>query len=224
MSPASASPGPISRRQFLKTGCITVTAVGLTACGLGLAAPDPPPTELSSFSFGENNMNNRILVAYATHAGSTLEIAAEIGKTLGAQGYSVDVRPIQAKPQVDNYQAVLLGSAIHHGQWLPEAEDFIKSKQQALNNMPVALFCVHIQNIGEDETSQQNRLAYLNEIRPYLRPVAEGYFAGKFDRRGASLLLPGLLARLVPKLDFRKWDKIRAWADSLSPLLLPQAG
>ena len=36
-----------------------------------------------------------------------------------------------------------------------------------------------------------------------LQPVAEGYFAGKFDRRGAALMLPGWLARFVPPLDFR---------------------
>jgi menaquinone-dependent protoporphyrinogen oxidase len=167
-------------------------------------------------------MHNRVLVTYASATGSTVDIAAAIGETLGASGVSVDVKPIQEKPQISGYQAVLIGSAVHHGNWLPEAVNFVKTNQQALNRVPVALFCVHIQNLGDDETSRQNRLAYLNAVRPLLQPVAEGFFAGRFDRRGAALLLPGLLARLVPTLDFRNWENVRAWADSLHPLLLQQ--
>jgi menaquinone-dependent protoporphyrinogen oxidase len=167
-------------------------------------------------------MHKRVLVAYASATGSTVDIAAAIGETLGVRGFSVDVRPIQEKPQVGGYQAVLIGSAVHFGNWLPEAVDFVKTNQQALSRVPMALFAVHITNVGNDETSQKNRLAYLDAVRPFLQPVAEGFFAGRFDRRGATLLLPGLLARLVPPLDFRNWEKVRAWADSIRPLLHQQ--
>ncbi|CAG0936533.1 menaquinone-dependent protoporphyrinogen oxidase [Thermoflexales bacterium] len=164
-------------------------------------------------------MNNRVLIAYATNAGSTAEVAATIGETLGARGLALDVKPIQDRPQLDDYQAVLIGSAIHRGHWLPEAIDFVKANQAALNHMPVALFCVHIQNTGSDETSRQRRVAYLNEVRLLLQPIDEGFFAGRFNRRGAMLLLPGWLARLVPNIDLRNWETIRAWATSVSPLL-----
>jgi menaquinone-dependent protoporphyrinogen oxidase len=166
-------------------------------------------------------MNNRVLIAYATYAGSTVEIAAALGETLGARGFSVDVKPIQEKPQVDEYQAVLIGSAVHHGNWLPEAIDFVKANQPALNHMPVALFCVHIQNLGNDEPSRQRRLAYLNEVRPLVQPINEGFFAGCFNRRGATRLLPGWLAHLVPNIDLRNWETIRAWATNVSPLIQP---
>jgi menaquinone-dependent protoporphyrinogen oxidase len=202
----------ISRRRFLKVGCLTGAAVGLTICGATALAPDPPPVQLSSYIYGEVTMNSRVLIAYATYAGSTIEVAAAIGETLGTHGFSVDVKPIQDKPPVDGYQAVLIGSAIHHGNWLPEAIDFVKVNQPALHHVPVALFCVHIQNMGNDETSRQRRLAYLNEVRPLLRPIAEGFFAGRFNRRGAVLLLPGWLARLVPNIDLRNWETIRTWA------------
>lgn len=211
---------PISRRRFLRTGCVTVAAAGLTVCGVSVVAPDSPPIDLLSFTYGEKTMNSRVLVSYATYAGSTVGVAAEIGKTLGARGFSVDVKPIKEKPQVDGYQAVLIGSAVQHGNWLPEAVAFVQDNQPALNRVPVALFCVHIQNRGNDKTSRQNRLAYLNEVRPLLQPVDEAFFAGRFDRRGAALMLPGWLARFVPTLDFRNWKKIRAWADSIRPLLL----
>jgi len=164
-------------------------------------------------------MNNRLLIAYATYAGSTAEVAAAIGETLGKEGYSVDIRPIEDNPSLDGYQAALVGSAVQYGQWLPEAVEFVKINQEALDRIPTALFCVHIQNLADDEESRQKRLSYLKEVRPLLQPVAEGYFAGKFDRRGAVLLLPGIFGRFMPSIDLRKWKKIEAWALDTSSLL-----
>jgi menaquinone-dependent protoporphyrinogen oxidase len=179
--------------------------------------------ELPSYSYGENDMNQRILVAYASGLGSTVEIAMEIAKTLGTNGISVDVKPVRENPALDGYQAILVGSAVRHGHWLPEAVEFVEQNRQVLNNLPVALFCVHISNLGNDENSRCNRLVYLDEIRAILlNPIDEAYFAGKFDRRGAALLMPGLLARFVPPMDFRKWKRIRAWAESVGPQLLTQ--
>ena len=43
-------------------------------------------------------MDNRILVTYATRAGSTAEVAAAIAETLAARGYAVDVKPVKEKP------------------------------------------------------------------------------------------------------------------------------
>lgn len=209
----------ICRRRFLKTGCLTMATAGLAICGISGIVPGPPPFDLSTHTYGETNMNNRILVAYATATGSTVDVASAIGETLAGHSLSVDVRPIQEEPQIGDYQAVLLGSAVQHGNWLPEAVDFVKDNEQALNRVPVALFCVHIQNRGHDEISRQNRLAYLDEVRPLLKPVAEGYFGGRFNRHGAALLMPGLLARFVPTIDLRNWEKIQAWTDSLTLIL-----
>ena len=210
----------LSRRAFLKAGCLTGGAAGLTVCGITALSPDPAPIEPLSFSYGDNEMNNKVLVAYATRTGSTVEVAGTIGESIGMNGYTVDVKPVEEAHQVNDYQAVLIGSAVQHGKWLTEAVDFVKANQGALNQVPVALFCVHIQNLGNDDTSRGNRRAYLNEVRPLLQPAAEGFFAGKFDRRGAALLLPGFLSRLVPPLDFRSWKKMRAWAESVQPLLV----
>jgi menaquinone-dependent protoporphyrinogen oxidase len=221
----STSPKPVSRRNFLKIGCLTTAAAGLATCAAGLAVSEPgqTPVELPPFSYGDNSMKGRILIAYASATGSTVEVAAEIGKTLGARGFSVDVRPVRENPQVDGYQAVLVGSAVQYGNWLPEAVEFVKDNLPALSRLPVALFCVHIRNLGDDEESRRNRLAYLDEVRALLEPVEEGYFAGRFDRRGAALLLPGLIARFIPPMDFRSWKKIRAWAENISQLLPQQA-
>lgn len=166
-------------------------------------------------------MSDLILVTYATRFGSTAEVAGAIAETLRANGRTAvchpmgDVDPLDSGP----YQAVLLGSAVNYGNWLPGAVDFVKSNREVLNQVPVALFTVHIQNTGDDELSRSKRLAYLDEVRSYVQPAAEGFFAGKFDRRGAAELLPGWLAWMMPKMDKRKWQKIHAWANS-SPQML----
>lgn len=213
------TPPSFNRRSFLKLGCLTATASGAAICGLIAATPDPPPVELVSIKSEGVNMKKRILVAYATCTGSTMDVATAISENLNHNGIQVDVIPVKENPQIGDYQAALIGSAIQYGNWLPEAVDFVKAHHEALNQIPVALFCVHIRNLGEDEASQMNRLAYLDQVRPLLNPVAEGYFAGKFDRRGARLLLPGWLAFIVPSMDFRNWGKISAWADDVSPQL-----
>ncbi|RPI27368.1 MAG: twin-arginine translocation signal domain-containing protein [Chloroflexota bacterium] len=213
----------ISRRDFLKVGCLTGAAAGLATCGVaGLAAsgPEPAPVDLSSSTYGENPVKPRILVTYASLTGSTAEIAAEIGKTISAQGFCVDVRPALENPSVDRYQAVVVGSAIKFGSWLPEAVDFIKNNQEALGRIPVALFCVHIRCTDDSEASRQERQSYMNEVSPLLHAVSEGHFAGRFNRQGAALLVPGILAGFVPTLDFRDWDKIRLWAEQIQPQLV----
>ena len=203
----------ISRRDFLKISSLTAASAGLAGCGVDQAA-STSPVELPSFSYGESNMNQRILIAYASTFGSTAEIANDIAKTLGEHGFCVDVKPILGNPpgelDLSGYQAVVIGSAIHFGNWLPEAVEFVKVNQYALSGLPVAIFCVYMQ--GMDDSA---RLAYMDEPRSLLEPVAEGYFTGRFDRRGAQLLMPGLLARFTPTLDLRNPKKIHAWAEDV---------
>lgn len=212
----------ISRRSFLKAGCVGVVAVGVTVCGgAGLVAalrPDPPPMDLPSFSYGEQG-GARILVAYASATGSTVDIAAAIGRTLGKRGFSIDVRPVKEKPTVDGYRAVLVGSAVQGGNWLPEAVDFVQANQAALNHLPVALFSVHFFNRGNDAKSQERRLAYLHTVRPIVPLADSAFFAGRFDQRTTAMGLPRWLARLTPTMDYRDWERIRAWAQTYSPEL-----
>ena len=218
MSDGITSRKPISRRRFLRVGCLTTAACGLAVCGVSEAAsiPDPSSIDLPSFSYGERTLNHHILVTYASALGSTAGVAIEIGKTLGTRGFSADVKPVGENPSLDGYQAVLIGSAVHYGSWLPEAVEFVRANQAALGRVPVALFTVHIRNTGNDDESRRQRLAYLDAVRALVRPVAEVFFAGRFDRRGAALLLPNLVARLTPTMDLRDWGKIRAWAQTIA--------
>jgi menaquinone-dependent protoporphyrinogen oxidase len=167
-------------------------------------------------------MRTRVLVVYASRAGSTGDIAQLIGETLNERGFHVDVRTIKSRPQIENYQAVLIGSAIRRGTWLPEAVTFVAHHQAELHSVPVVLFTVHMYNAGDDPVSVANRRAYLNTVRPLLQPAAEVYFRGAIDPQRLALL-ERLLVRFTqaPIGDFREWDQIRDWAQTILPEALP---
>jgi menaquinone-dependent protoporphyrinogen oxidase len=161
-------------------------------------------------------VNNRILVTYASRAGSTVGIAEAITVRLRKRGFIVHLRPIKENPSVKGYQAVIIGSAIRQGNWLPEAIKFVKMNQEALRRVRVALFTVHMLNRGDDEQSRLNREAYLDALRPWVLPVDHVFFPGKIDPERLSLI-DRLMVRMVksPLGDFRDWDKVGGWAQKL---------
>jgi len=63
-------------------------------------------------------MPNKILVAYASRAGSTAGVAEAIGKTLIESGAQVDVIPMKDVKDLTPYRAVIAGSAIRKSKWL----------------------------------------------------------------------------------------------------------
>ncbi len=73
-----------------------------------------------------------------------------------------------------------------------------------------------------DEGSRKNRLAYLDNVRSVVKPVAEAYFAGLGTDPVRSSLLERWMNRVFkigPEGDCRDWNKICAWAKSLCLLL-----
>jgi menaquinone-dependent protoporphyrinogen oxidase len=155
-----------------------------------------------------------VLVAYATQFGSTGQIAEAVAAGIRETGVAVDVRRVQDVSAIEAYGAVVLGSAVHRGHLLPEAIEFVRRQRMHLSGVPVAIFCVYISN-----PASAVREAFLNEFREVVKPVSEGFFTGRFDRRGAALLMPKLLAWLVPPIERRNWGRIRAWAGQVAPLL-----
>ncbi len=208
----------ISRRDFLKTAGITVAAATVTCSGLGAFATHQPKVDTPELSLGENNtMNKRLLITYATRAGSTAEVVTAIGESLASRGLTVDVKPVKENPSLKGYDGVIMASAIRTGNWLPEAVEYVKANQQVLKSMPVALVTVHMNNTGDDEASTTARLAYLNSVRPLLNPHDEVFFSGAIKIEKLSML-----DRLVLKMvkatveDKRDWNKIRNWQPALN--------
>jgi menaquinone-dependent protoporphyrinogen oxidase len=71
-------------------------------------------------------------------------------------------------------------------------------------------------NMGGDEASRKARLAYLDPVRKLVVPKYEAFFSGVGDMSKVSFL-EGLIGKLVksPAGDFRDWDTIRAWSQTV---------
>lgn len=166
-------------------------------------------------------MNAKILITYATRCGSTAEIAQSIAEVFCERGAHVNVLPLGDVKSIDGYQAVVLGSAIRIGAWLPEAVKFVEENQARLKRMPTAFFTVHLNNTGDDEASRAARSAYLDPVRKLVTPAAEAFFAGVGDFSKVNLL-ERMMAKFVksPVGDFRDWAKIHAWAETVQQTTL----
>ncbi|HAD07285.1 MAG TPA: flavodoxin [Anaerolineaceae bacterium] len=206
----------VSRREFLKIAGIGLAATAFTCSGLGYAATRQPQIELPDLSLEKENAMKKVLVAYSTRAGSTAEIAATIGQTLSQRGFSVDVLPVKKQPNPADYQAVILGSPIRMGSWLPEMVSFIKENRSLLEKLPLALFTVHMLNGGDDEQSRTNRQAYLNAVREWVTHAEEVYFLGKMELAKLSFLDRFISNAMKAKdEDLRDWNAIQTFAGSV---------
>ncbi len=222
-----------SRRRFLRLVGITLGACALTCAGSGLllAGEDRSkrvlPVGFPDVRLGSDGASKRILVAYASAAGSTGGVAEAIGKTL-AEGASlaVDVRPVKAVDDLTSYSAVVIGSAIHGGKGLPEAVEFIQANQEHLRQMPTTLFHVGMMAASRSQANRDLVAQFLAEEREMVKPAAVGSFVGAlfpeqypgFAGFGMRFFLAYCGAGMRGG-DYRDPDAIRAWARSLLVLI-----
>ena len=163
-------------------------------------------------------MNTKsILLAYASRFGSTQEVAETIASTLREDGLEVDLQPMQEVKSLDRYDAIVLGAAIYNARWNAVAHQFVSQHQDALTQLPVAIFTLGPLS-ASDAAKRNSRRQLDNELTkyPWLKPVAVEIFAGKYDPSKPGL---GFFDRFVPARDLRNWDAIRAWANELSAQL-----
>jgi len=152
----------------------------------------------------------KILVAYATFAGSTVEVARVVGEEIAKSGLQVDVLPLSEVKNLEAYDGVVLGGPMIMG-WHRAALGFLKKHREAFQRIPLAVFvmCTSLTQTGETsvggvplfvdeklpkppETAGRlrfrERYARLaNYVRPILRasgpvkPVDIGLFGGRLD-------------------------------------------
>lgn len=163
-----------------------------------------------------------ILVTAASRHGSTREIAELIGQALRERGLDATVLPPEDVGDLADYEAVVLGSAVYAGHWLPEAIELAQHGGAALAQRPVWLFSSGpvgdpsrklVQKMGADPLDLPDLLTATG---------ARGHrtFAGRLDRRTLPLLQRAALTVVRGlKGDFRDRDAIRAWAHEIADAL-----
>ena len=161
----------------------------------------------------------RVLVTVASKHGSTREIAEAVADELRNQKLSVDVQDAGDVRDIAGYEAVILGSAIYAGNWMPEAKTFAEHFRAELANLPVWLFSSG--PLGEGDPQPQDDPIQLSQPMGEVETRDHQVFVGKLDPDTLGFA-ERLIAKAVraPWGDFRDWDAIRAWARTIATGLL----
>ena len=153
-------------------------------------------------------------------------MAEAIGNTFAENGAKVDVLPMRNVKDLSPYYAVVAGSALNGGAWLPEAMQFMRAHQAELKRKPFAAFLVCMTlSMKNGEQYRSHVSSWLEPVRALVRPVSEGLFAGGLDIHKIPSFSDRLKFRLSVLFgvwkegDHRDWDAIRKWAVELKPLL-----
>jgi menaquinone-dependent protoporphyrinogen oxidase len=158
----------------------------------------------------------KVLVAYASKYGSTGEVAQAIGNHLCQRGVSADVRRVEEVTDLSPYSAVIVGSAIRMGGWLPAGVKFVEKHAETLRTLPTAIFTVHMLNTGDSAESQKARAAYVEPVHALITPEYEAFFGGRMEV-GSLTFMDRFIARIVKAVDadLRDWQAVERWSDAV---------
>jgi menaquinone-dependent protoporphyrinogen oxidase len=169
----------------------------------------------------------KVLVAVASRHEATFEIAERIGavlsELLGARDRTahVDVRPVGTISDLEDYDAVLVGSAIYLGRWLKPARHFVAAQAGSLRHRPVWLFSSGPVGDPLDPTQEPAGIAALVATAGARE---HKLFAGRLRR--ADL---GVAERVTVNAvhategDYRDWTDVSSWACQVADELLGAA-
>lgn len=171
-------------------------------------------------------MINKILVTYSTMTGSTRGVSEAIGKTLSELGENVDVIPMQNIKGLSLYKAVIAGSAIQSGKWLPEAMGFIQTYKYDLKQKPFAAFLVCMTlAMTKGESYRDTVSSWLQPVRDQVIPISEGLFTGTLDIKKMPSFSDRIKFRISVMFgvwkegDHRDWEAIQIWTKNLKSIL-----
>ncbi len=183
---------------------------------------------------------NRLLIAYASHSGSTREIVQFLCAELSARGFAVDTRPLEEVSDLTPYQFIIAGGLLYRFGWHPDIVRFLEKNMQELQKKRVALFVTGMHLVKTPKCEQLSYPVFVDPaianpvwarqkpgifdggstIDGYLRhalpvieqikPVCLGFFAGKLDLR--TLKLPEqMIMRILMLLTGMKAGDYRNW-------------
>ncbi|GAB3652132.1 flavodoxin domain-containing protein [Streptomyces sparsus] len=159
----------------------------------------------------------RLMIGYASRYGSTTSIARRIAGTLKAHGHRVEVREMGPEATTEDYDALVLGSAIHRGAWLPETAGFLR-RLDPPSDRPVWLFSVGAAGrTGGRLDRAADEPVRMPGCPVDLHPVDRHRFPGVLEPGHFSLVGRWVYRWMGGKYgDFRDWEDVEAWAELIA--------
>lgn len=173
------------------------------------------------------------VVVYASSNGSTRGIAERIVTRLRLRHLAAVAREVSEDLEIRGVDAVVVGSAVHGGKWLPEASHFVFTNAKALRQRSTWFFSVS--TVGDEESMfpsfVANRLRALRKETGEMRSLREAAaargnrnFAGAIAADDWPVLGRAFFRALGGRYgDHRNWRAIDTYADGIATELLAQA-
>jgi menaquinone-dependent protoporphyrinogen oxidase len=160
----------------------------------------------------------KVLVCAASKYGATSEIAQAVADVLAERGCEVTVLPPEKADAVEEFDAVVLGSAVYMGQWMKPARELAERSADALATRPVWLFSSG--PVGEPAKPADNPVD-VTKILQATKAREHQIFTGKLIKKHLSFPDRAMASAIrAQEGDFRNWAQIRAWAISIADTLL----
>jgi len=160
----------------------------------------------------------KVLVCAASKYGATSEIAQAVADVLSQRGCEVTVLPPQKVGAVEEFDAVVLGSAVYMGQWMKPARELAERSAGALAARPVWLFSSG--PVGEPAKPAENPVD-TSKILEATKARDHRIFTGKPARKHLSFPDRAMASAIrAQEGDFRNWAEIRDWATGIADSLL----
>jgi menaquinone-dependent protoporphyrinogen oxidase len=107
----------------------------------------------------------RVLVTYATFAGSTVEVARAVGEEIAMSDIQVDVLPVGRVKDLEAYDGVVVGAPMIMG-WHRAALGFLKKYRKGFQHIPLAVFVMAMSLTQTGETGLGGLPVYVDEKLP----------------------------------------------------------
>ncbi|MSS85060.1 flavodoxin [Actinomycetaceae bacterium WB03_NA08] len=159
----------------------------------------------------------KVLVTAASKHGSASEIASAIAARLRRSGLAVDSFAPESVQSLAEYDAVVIGSAVYMRQWMEAARDFVARFHGQLRQMPTWAFSVGMSGVPKRAPQDPKKIGPVSMDGVFDHTKV---FAGRYDPTRLSLRERSI-ARLAGAVegDFRDWDEVERWADSIAEAL-----
>ncbi len=164
-----------------------------------------------------------VLVAYASRTGATAEIAERIAAELRADGHRVTVLPCSEVESVDQFDAVIVGSAIYFRQWMSAAGQFLRRHRRELAVRPVWLFQSGPCAAGDDPAYDTDLPSAVRRLAAQVAAGRHATFGGRLDAAHADGPLARWMAHTRLAGDYRDWDRVCGWARAVSRVITEHA-
>ncbi|KKQ49017.1 MAG: Flavodoxin/nitric oxide synthase [candidate division TM6 bacterium GW2011_GWF2_38_10] len=163
------------------------------------------------------NSVKKALIIYESQAGSTADTAQKMGTYLKTKGLETTLsKASDWNKSLDPFDLIIIGSPIIMGSPEKSIVDFAKKHQSILAQKETAVFAICL--AINEPAKKEEALSYPKKIIESLPASHQAVFAGVMNFNTINWFKKIMLKCMgVKEGDYRNWNEIHAWLDSIIP-------